>query len=520
LAALKLIGEPAAIEIIPNPAQVAVGEGSFELTSQTVVMADPGATSEADTLVAALRVPTGFAFPRGQDGQKNFIRLRLEPELKTRLGPEGYSLSVRPEGVTIRAAAPAGLFYGGITLRQLLPATVLAQQQSKGPWTVPCLEIEDRPQFAWRGLLIDVARHYMPVEFLKKTVDVLALQKMNQLQLHLTDDQGWRIQIRKYPRLAEVGSIRKESPRHGHADQGDGTPYGPYFYTQEQIRDLVAYAAARHVVIVPEIEMPGHFLAALAAYPEFSCRGGPFQVRTRWGVEPDILCPGNEASFTFVQDILGEVMEMFPSEFIHIGGDEAPRDRWKECPKCQARMRAEGLSKEAQLQTYFNRRVEEFLTRGGRRLIGWDEILEGGLTPGAAVMSWRGMEGGVAAAKAGHDVVMSPTTHCYFDYAQSKDPGEPESIGGYIPLEKVYAFDPLPRDLAPDKRHHILGGQGNVWTEFLTGPSDVEYFAFPRAVALAEVLWSPANAKDYEDFCRRLPACEKRLDVLKVRYRR
>jgi hexosaminidase len=414
-----------------------------------------------------------------------------------------------------------GLFYGSVSLLQLLPEAVFARGENQATkWKAPCVEIEDRPRFVWRGLLVDPARHFFPLEFLKRMVDLQALHKLNSLQLHLTDDQGWRLEIKKYPRLTQVGSIRKESPTRGDRNRADGKPYGPFFYTQEQMRELVAYAEKRHVTILPEFEMPGHFLAALTAYPEFSCTGGPFQLRTRWGIEPDILCAGNDEAIAFVRDVLAEMVAVFPSKFIHIGGDEAPRDRWKACPKCQARIKKEGLKNEAQLQTWFNQRIEEFLVSKGRRLIGWDEILEGGLTPGAAVMSWRGITGGIAAAQAGHDVVMSPTTHCYLDYAQAKGPGELESIGGYVPLPTVYGFEPVPAQLAPEKQRHILGAQGNLWAEFMWTGKDVEYFAFPRAAALAEVVWSPAKHRDFADFQKRLAQHQPRLDVLEVNYRR
>jgi hexosaminidase len=369
-------------------------------------------------------------------------------------------------------------------------------------------------------LLLDPARHFIPLEFVKKFVDVMAMHKLNHLQIHLTDDQGWRIEIKKHPRLSSIGSLRKESPRHGNRKQGDGTPYGPFYYSQEQIRDLVAYARKRHVTLVPEIEIPGHFLAAIAAYPELSCRGQPVEVRTRWGIEPDILCPGNDKAVAFAQDVLAEVCELFPGRFIHIGGDEAPRQRWKACPKCQARIKAAGLKNEAQLQTWLNHRLEEFLTSKGRRLIGWDEILEGGLTSGAAVMSWRGIKGGIAAAEAGHDVVMSPTSHCYLDYAQARGPGEPECIGGFLPLSKVYDFDPIPAQLDESKHKHILGTQGNLWSEYLWTPQDVEYFAYPRAAALAEVAWSPQRRRRFDEFMQRLEGHVKRLDALQVAYRR
>ena len=368
--------------------------------------------------------------------------------------------------------------------------------------------------------LLDVSRHFCPIEFVKKLVDVMAMHKLNTLHLHLVDDQGWRLEIRKYPRLTEVGSIREESPKKNDRNHGDGTPYGPFFYTQDQIRDLVAYAEKKHITVLPEIEMPGHMLAALAAYPEFSCRGGPFKPRMRWGVEADILCVGNQKSLGFVEDILSEVLELFPSRFIHIGGDEAPRDRWRTCPKCQALLKKEGLKNEAQLQTWLNHYVEDFLTSKGRRLIGWDEILEGGLTPRAAVMSWRGMDGGLAAAKAGHDVVMCPTSHCYFWDGQAFGPDEPESCGAITTLSKVYTFEPVPPSLPAEMRPHVLGTQGNLWAEYLHSPQIVEYFAFPREAAVAEIAWSPTGSRDFENFHARLKKHLKRLDQIPVNYRK
>ncbi len=515
----------AAPALVPAPAKMIMGEGTFRLSRETAVCAGTGAETEARGLAAALRTSTGLPLPvKTGEPRAGAILLNLDRALESQLGGEGYRLSVAPAGVRIDAAAEAGLFYGGVTLRQLLPPQVFALKRvahdPEGGWSAPCVEVEDQPRFAWRGLLLDPARHFMPPAFVKKLVDVMAVHKLNTLQLHLTDDQGWRIEIKKHPRLTQLGSVRKESPMHGDRKHGDGQRYGPFFYTQRQIRDLVAYAQARHVTLVPEIEMPGHFLAALVAYPALSCRGGPFEVRTRWGIEPDILCPGNDAALAFVQDVLGEVCDLFPSRFIHIGGDESPRDRWKSCPKCQARLKAEGLASEAQLQTWFNHRVEAFLAGKGRRLLGWDEILEGGLTPGAAVMSWRGLRGGIAAADAGHDVVMASTTHCYFDYAQSKNSGEPECIGGFLPLSRVYEFEPVPAELSEARRQHILGAQGQLWTEYMWTPGDVEYFAFPRATALSEVVWSPTTRRDFADFERRLPDHLLRLDQLGVNYRK
>ncbi|MBI4325176.1 MAG: family 20 glycosylhydrolase, partial [Chloroflexi bacterium] len=514
------------LRIIPKPASLVPRPGSFVLNEATAIChsATPQAEETARYLAGVLRPATGFRLrlTRLKDGPLPagaIVMVQSTPEA----GPsrEGYRLSVTPQNIVVSAASSAGLFYGVQTLRQLLPAAVFAASKQSGvEWTVRAAEITDQPRYPWRGSLLDVARHYLPVDFLKRYIDLLALHKMNVLQLHLTDDQGWRLEIKKYPRLTQIGSMRQESPMKGNCNEGDGMPYGPYFYTQEQMREIVAYAQARHVTIVPEIEMPGHFLAALAAHPEFSCTGGPFAVRTRWGVEPNILCAGNEAAIAFAQDVLSEVMELFPSRFIHIGGDEAPKDRWKQCAKCQARLKAEDLKDEHELQSYFVRRMDQFIAGRGRRLIGWDEILEGGLAPGATVMSWRGITGGIAAANAGHDVVMSPTSHCYFDYAQAQGPGEPEAIGGFLPLQTVYAYEPTPANLPEAKMKHILGAQGNVWGEFLWTPADVEYFAFPRVAALAEVVWTPAQAKNYDDFLGRLATHLKRLDVLGVNYRK
>jgi hexosaminidase len=513
--------------LLPRPVALEMRAGVFQLDARCVLQAGPGAEAEARKLAAAMSKRLGGVLPiQAGDPAGAAIRLRLEKSLEPRLGAEGYQLAVRPGEIRISAAGEAGLFYGGVTLWQLLPNPAGPPTRPPGPepsasqsLAIPCVEIEDFPRFPWRGLLLDPARHFLPVDGLKRFVNLMALHKLNTLQLHLTDDQGWRLEIPKHPRLTEIGSVRQESPMRGNRDRGDGTVYGPFFYRAAEIRDLVAYARDRHVTILPEIEMPGHFLAALTAYPHLSCRGGPFAVRTRWGVEPDILCPGNEESFALVEDVLAGVMELFPSRFIHIGGDEAPRDRWKACPKCQARMKEQGLKSEAELQTWFNRRVEAFLTRHGRRLVGWDEILEGGLTPGAAVMSWRGTSGGLAAAQAGHEVVMSPTTHCYFDYAQGKGPGEPESIGGFVPLRKVFEFEPVPAGLPEPQRKFILGLQGNVWGEYIHSEREAEYFAYPRAAALAEIGWSPAPREDFTLFNKRLSEHLKRLKMLSVNYR-
>jgi hexosaminidase len=386
-------------------------------------------------------------------------------------------------------------------------------------WSIPAVEISDAPRFRYRGILLDVARYYFPPEFLFKLVDMLALYKFNVLQLHLTDDQGWRIEIKKYPRLTQVGAWRKESMivRDGEPYVGDGKPHGG-FYTQEQLRDLVAYAAARHVTIVPEIEMPGHAGAALAAYPELSCTGGPFEVSTKWGVHEDIYCP-SERTFAFLEDVLTEVMQVFPSEYIHVGGDEVPKTRWKASPIAQDVIRREGLKNEEELQSYFIKRIERFLHAHGRKLIGWDEILEGGIAPEATVMSWRGIQGGITAAQQGHDVIMSPTDYAYLDAYQGDPETEPRAIGGYLPLDTVYAWEPVPNALTPAEASHILGGQGNLWTEHVPTWTHAEYMLFPRMLAMSEVLWSPKELRDWRSFLARVPAQLTRLDALGANYR-
>ena len=436
------------------------------------------------------------------------------------LGAEGYRLDVTPGGIAIRSAGRAGLFYGIQTLRQLLPEAVEQRTKAVGvAWTVPCVAIEDSPRFAWRGAMLDVCRHLLEVKDVEAFIDAMALHKLNSLHFHLTDDQGWRIEIKKYPKLTEAGAWRSESPRRGNRNAGDGQRYGGFF-TQEQLRGLVAYAAKRHITIVPEIEMPGHGLAALSAYPELGCTGGPYHPRTRWGVEPDVFCAGNDQTFRFLEDVLTEVLAIFPSKIIHVGGDECPKDRWNQCPKCKARMEANGLKNAHELQSYFISHFDRWLGAHGRRLLGWDEILEGGLAPGAAVMSWRGVKGGIEAAKAGHDVVMTPTSHLYLDYAQSKAAGEPESIGGLVTLRTVYGFNPVPAEFTPEQAKHVLGAQGNLWSEYLFGFREVQYFAFPRLCALSEVAWSPQAQRDYADFLRRLPRLLARLDARGIGHRR
>ena len=428
------------------------------------------------------------------------------------LPAEGYRLEVEANRVRV-VGRGAGLFYGMQTLTQLLPA------EGAPPLLVPAVHITDYPRFRYRGLLLDVARHFFPVEFIKKQLDLMAQYKLNMFHWHLTDDQGWRIEIKKYPRLTEIGSRRKETIKLQFFDPyvGDGVPHGGY-YTQEQVRDIVAYARARHITVIPEIEMPGHAQAALASYPELACTPGPFEVSTTWGVHKDVFCP-KEVTFRFLEGVLTEVMDLFPGQYVHIGGDEVPKDRWKESPEAQAVIRREGLKNEEELQSYFIRRIEKFLNARGKRLIGWDETLEGGLAPNAIVMSWRGEGGGIKAARKGHEVVMAPTGYCYFDYVQGDLRREPLNIGARLTLDTVYSYDPIPDELRPSEAKYILGAQGAMWTEYQKTPEEVEYMVFPRLLALSEVVWSPPARKDYQGFLRRLPYHLGRLERHRVAFR-
>ena len=481
--------------------------------------ADPDALPEAQFLGDVLREAVGFALEVREEAPEAAIRLRLDPDL-TALGGEGYRLSVTPKGIALSAAARAGLFYGVQTLRQMV----------KADGAVACAEIEDAPRFAWRGAMLDVSRHFLPKAFVLKFLDLLALHKMNTLQLHLTDDQGWRIEIKKYPKLTEIGAVR-ERTLIGRAlkdpadptfdpctETFDGVPYGG-FYTQDDAREIVAYAAARHVTVVPEIEMPGHAQSALAAYPEFGCTGLPVEVSPRWGIHEALYKP-DEPTFAFLRDVLSEIMDIFPSPYVHVGGDEAVKTQWRNSEECQAIKRTLGLTTEDELQAYFIGRMDEFLTQQGRILVGWDEILEGGLSPGAVVMSWRGEEGGTQAAAAGHDVVMAPEQFTYFNHYQADARStEPMAFRELLTLPTVYGYDPVPAAIAPEQRHHVLGTQCQFWTEYMPTTAQVEYQAFPRLSAFAEVAWTDPSRRDYADFLLRLPAMLAYLDTLGVKYR-
>ncbi len=506
--------------IIPEPLSLKWADDAFVITAATKIVVNKETAALGAQLQEFLRPATGFALESTTRSSPNAISLKLDAKAST-LGDEGYRMTANAKGITISARKPAGLYYGFQTLRQLLPASIWRKGRVEGvKWAVPAVTIEDIPRFSWRGLMLDPCRHFIPKESVLKFIDLLAMHKMNVLHFHLTDDQGWRIEIKKYPKLTEIGSVRKESHVGHYRDQKwDGKPHGGY-YTQEDLREIVAYAQARYVNVVPEIEMPGHALAALAAYPELSCTGGPFEVGTKWGVMDDIFCAGNDQVIPFLRDVLDETMEIFPSTFIHIGGDEAPKARWQKCSKCQARIKANGLKDEHELQSWFVKQMDTYLDSKGRHLIGWDEILEGGLAPGAAVMSWRGVKGGIAAAQAGHPVVMSPNSHLYLDYYQTQDnKNEPISIGGFVSLNKVYSYDPVDPSLTPDQAKAVLGTQGNLWSEYIGDPKHLEYMAFPRACALSEVAWS-SSKRDFKAFIERLDQHLPRLQSLDVNFRK
>ena len=513
--------------LIPFPARFTGLAGRFTLTANTRILTtgkDPAQVAAAQLLASQLKLTSGMPItvtastPALAKG-KNII---FEKHTAGKCGPEGYTLRVTPEGVRVEAETPKGYFYGVQTLMQLLPAEVYGTTRATtANWSMPACDVLDRPRYAYRGLMLDVCRHFMPVSFVKKFIDLLAMHKMNTFHWHLTDDQGWRVEIKKYPKLTQVGATRKQTIVGHYAEnypqQYDGKLHSG-FYTQDQIKDIVRYAAARHVTIIPEIEMPGHGLAALAAYPELGCEPTKgYEVGTRWGVIRDVYCP-TEKTFTFIQDVLTEVMALFPGKYIHIGGDECPKDAWKQSAFCQDLIKKLKLKNEDGLQSYVIRRVEKFVNSKGRAIIGWDEILEGGLAPNATVMSWRGIAGGIEAAKQKHAVVMTPGAFCYLDKYQADPATEPLAIGGFLSVEKVYSYEPTPAELTPDQQKFILGVQGNIWTEYINTPAEVEYMAFPRAVALAEIGWMPAGPRNFEDFTARLKNHLKRFDQLGINY--
>jgi hexosaminidase len=503
-------------DVVPLPQSIQMQKGEPFLLSndQVQILAPETLKGEAAFLQAYLKDVTGqtFSLASKREKKKSYIELAISPNVAE---SEGYVLTINKKGVTIVGGSAAGIFYGIQTLRKSL-ASIDKAAATSSIFHLPSAIITDAPRFSWRGMHLDCSRHFWSVDFVKKFIDLLALHNMNVFHWHLTDDQGWRIEIKKWPKLTEVGSQRSGTIIGTNSDLDDNIPYGG-FYTQAEAREIVRYAAERHITVVPEIDMPGHMLAALASYPELGCTSGPYKVGHYWGVYKDVLCVSNPKVYQFVEDVLTEIMDIFPSEVIHIGGDETPTDKWQQCPKCQALAKTfpvatdapsgdfEPLtSKLSPLQAHFTRRVFDFLASKGRRALGWDEILDGS-PKDAMIMSWRGSAPGAKAAEAGHDVIMTPTTHCYFDYQQVEDTQfEPSRCGGFIPIEKVYSLDPAPDSLSVEARRHILGTQANLWSEYMTTESTVEYQALPRMSALAEVQWTQPERKDFKAFLERL----------------
>ncbi len=512
------------ISVIPVPDSITYGKGTFILSAKTVIVAEGDAVPVATYLQGFLKNATGIEIPVVTEHKKNAIVLSIQESLPGLDNKEGYTLKSTSKSVVIKASAKEGLFYGVQTLRQLFPPEIESPSvKSDISWSVPAVEISDQPQFPWRGMMLDCVRHFFPVSHVKNVLDQLSARKMNHFHWHLVDDQGWRIEIKKYPELTTTSAWRVD-----HEDlhwnerpaqkPGEEATYGG-FYTQDEIREVVEYAAKLNIEVVPEIEMPAHVSCVFAAYPQLSCSGKKMTVLSG-GVWPvtEIYCAGNEEVFTFLENVLTEVADLFPSKYIHIGGDEATKTNWEKCPKCQSRIKTERLKDELELQSYFIKRIEKFLASKDKNLLGWDEILEGGLAPRATVMSWRGFEGGIEAARSGHDVVMSPTQFCYFDYYQGPQESEPLAIGGFLPLSKVYQFIPVPDSLTADEAKHILGGQANLWTEYIPTPEHSFYMMFPRLDAMAEVLWSKPENKNYEDFVRRLDKQFARFDNAGINY--
>ncbi|MBS1920815.1 MAG: family 20 glycosylhydrolase [Bacteroidetes bacterium] len=511
-----LIVQSQEINIIPEPVSVRQPRihASFYLNVGTQII------SESSGLENSISYLNDYLYrfyhfkltPTSIASRNNVIHLNVKQMINT--VPGAYIMSVREDGITITGNSPDGVFYGIQSLLQMLPVPGAAYRLP-----VAYCEIIDYPRFPYRGMHLDCGRHFFNVDFIKKYIDFIALHKMNYFHWHLTDDQGWRIEIKKYPRLTQIGAWRNGTIIGRYPGNGnDSIHYGGY-YTQEQIKEIVKYAADRYITVIPEIEMPGHASAALASYPFLGCTKGPYQVQQTWGVFDDVFCAGNDSTYKFLDDVLDEVMALFPSKYIHIGGDECPKTRWKTCPICQKRIRTEKLRDEHALQSYFIHRIEKYVNSKGRMIIGWDEILEGGLAPNATVMSWRGEQGGIDAARQNHDVIMTPGDWCYFDHSQSEHE-DSITIGGYLPLNKVYNYEPVPDSLIPDQAKHILGAQGNVWTEYMSNDRKVEYMIFPRMSALSEVLWSSKRTRNWDNFEKKLLIQFKRYDLWNANYSR
>ena len=504
------------INIIPQPSLVNKGVGSFQINALTkIVLTSDSLSKSAVFLNQYLQQFYGFQLKvvtNNNNPGKNAIILNCKKSGVIVIAG-AYKMEIKKDNIYIEGKDDSGVFYAIQSLIQLLPF------EKSGNLKVPQLEIIDSARFAYRGMHLDVCRHFFPVEYIKKYIDYIALYKMNTFHWHLTDDQGWRIEIKKYPELTRVGGYRNGTIIGHYPGKGnDSIKYGG-FYTQEQIKEVVKYASDRYITIIPEIEMPGHGCAALTAYPELGCTGGPYQVQGTWGVFDDVFCAGNEHTFQFLEGVLNEVMQLFPSKYIHIGGDECPKTSWIKCPKCQQRIKDNNLKDEHELQSYFIQRIEKYINSNGRKIIGWDEILEGGLAPNASVMSWRGEEGGIAAAKQKHNVIMTPGGYCYFDHSQTKNE-DSVTFGGYLPIEQVYSFEPIPPILTDSEVQYILGAQANVWTEYIGNEKKLEYTIFPRMSALSEVLWSSKESRNLNNFQGRLQNEFKRYDWWNVNYSR
>lgn len=513
------------ISIIPQPESMQILDGHFSINSDTkLLIANKELLGVASYFVEQLEINSDIQIELVVNIDKfqesNCIYF-LTKQDKNILDDEGYQLDVNDENIVIEATDSKGIFWGIQSLFQLFPVEYNSKQGKLEQVRIPSVQIKDKPRFSYRGMHLDVCRHMFPVEFIKTYIDMLAMYKFNTFHWHLTEDQGWRIEIKRYPKLTEVAAWRDSTLVGSYGDKPhkwDGKRYGGY-YSQDEIKEIVQYAADRHITIIPEIEMPGHSLAALAAYPELACTEGPFRPATLWGVFEDVYCP-KEETFEFLEGVLTEVMELFPGEYIHIGGDECPKARWENCADCQQLMRKEGLETEHELQSYFISRIEKFLNANGRKLIGWDEILEGGLSPNATVMSWRGTEGGIAAAQQGHDAIMTPNSNCYFDHYQAEPESEPIAIGGLTTLKDVYFYEPIPEELNAEEAKHILGAQANVWTEYIHTPEHVQYMVLPRMAALAEVNWSKPEQKNWSNFQNRLSRHFKIYDRKGYTYRK
>ncbi len=513
------------ISIIPKPVELIKGEGNFFLTSKTTIVYHDNEAVEsiAEFFEDWIENPTGFDLEDSDDmndNKKNAIIFKLSDE--EMYGDEGYSLDVSERNIIITASKPAGLFYGMQTILQLLPAEIYSPQKAENiTWNIPVVKIFDKPAFKWRGMHLDVSRHFFPKEFVKRYIDLIAMHKMNIFHWHLTDDNGWRIEIKKYPELTDISAWRvpRDEWRKAEPPKPGEEPTDGGYYTQEDIKEIIKYAADRQIEIIPEIEMPGHTSEVFAAFPDLSCQQKKLYVQPgSYWPNTDIFCAGNDSVFIFIEDVLDEVAELFPSKYIHIGGDEANKTEWKKCKKCQKRIKDENLKDENELQSWFIKKIEKYINSKGKRMIGWDEILEGGLAPEATVMSWRGFRGGIESAEMGHEVIMCPTSYCYFDYYQADPEFEPLAIGGFLPLKKVYSFNPIPEELSKDKAHFILGGQGNIWTEYISTPEHAEYMSVPRMTALAEVLWTNEDELNWDDFRIRLETELKRFDLMGINY--